>query len=103
MRPGDTMKEKNLYECHVFVCTNKKEAGKACCADKGAADLRMQLKEWAAQKYGKRVRVNAAGCLGFCSQGIATVVYPQSDWKLNLQGSDLPKLQQQLDELMEGS
>lgn len=94
------MEEKKLYECHVFVCTNKKEAGKACCADKGGADLRMQLKEWAAQKYGKRVRVNAAGCLGFCSQGIASVVYPKGDWKFNLQGSDLGVLQKQLDELM---
>lgn len=94
------MREKNLYECHVFICTQKKEEGRDCCFDKGSAGLRLKLKDWATQKYGKRVRVNASGCLGFCSQGIATVAYPEGQWLLQIKETDLEKIQECIDEAM---
>ncbi len=78
------MLEKNLYELHVFVCTNKRENGKECCADKGAVEFREQLKGWAKEKYGKRIRINSAGCLDCCSKGIATVIYPDGEWHLKI-------------------
>lgn len=95
------MEEKNFYECHVFICTNQKEGGRECCADKGAATLRMDLKAWATKKYGKRVRVNASGCLGFCAKGISTVIYPQGIWTLHVKGTDLELMQKKIDEIME--
>src|SRR5437764_199600 len=76
--------KKNLYELHVFVCTNKRENGKECCADKGSVELRDQLKTWAKEKYGKRVRINSSGCMDCCSQGIATVIYPHGEWHLEI-------------------
>ncbi len=87
-------KENNLYELHVFVCTNKKPEGRQCCADKGAAKLRDDLKMWALKRYGRRVRVNASGCLGECTRGISCVIYPQGEWHLNLTSDSLKALQE---------
>lgn len=96
------MKEKNLYECHVFVCTNKKE-GRECCADKGAASVKDDLKAWAKKKYGMSVRVNNAGCLGQCSKGIAAVIYPKGEWQLELSNTsdDIDHLKKRIDRAME--
>jgi (2Fe-2S) ferredoxin len=92
------MKEKNLYECHVFICTNQKAPGKECCANKNASELRDQLKVWAKQKYGKRVRINNSGCLDCCGRGIAAVIYPEGEWHLELKSTDLEELQKAIDE-----
>ena len=97
----DSMKEKNLYACHVFVCTNKKDGGKECCADKGAAKLRDELKAWAKEKYGKKVRINASGCLDFCAKGIATVIYPSGEWHFSLTSGDCEKLKMEIDSVMQ--
>ena len=88
------------YECHVFVCTNQKPPGKACCADKGASVLRDQLKAWAKEKYGKRVRINNSGCLDYCSQGIAAVIYPQGELFLNLNSTDIDVLKKAIEDKM---
>lgn len=72
-------KIKNPYELQLFICTNKKEKG-SCCADKGAVELRNDLKKICKEKYGARVRVNAAGCMGGCEKGILTAIYPQNIW-----------------------
>ncbi|MCB0348605.1 MAG: (2Fe-2S) ferredoxin domain-containing protein [Bdellovibrionales bacterium] len=69
----------NPYDLQLFVCTNKKEKG-ACCADKGAVELRNDLKSICREKFGKRVRVNAAGCMGGCEKGIMAAIYPQNKW-----------------------
>lgn len=86
--------ENNLYELHVFVCTNKKGEGKQCCADKNGAKLKDDLKAWAVKRYGRRIRVNAAGCLGECANGIASVIYPQAEWHLKLTSESLSELQE---------
>lgn len=86
--------ENNLYELHVFVCTNKKPEGRQCCADKNAAELRNELKAWAFKRYGHRVRINASGCLGECTRGIASVIYPHGEWHLDLTSNSLKELQE---------
>lgn len=94
------MKENNLFECHVFICTNQREGGKECCADKGASQLRDQLKLWAKEKYSKKVRINNSGCLDFCSKGIVSVIYPQSEWHMNLKTTDIEVLKSAIQEKM---
>jgi hypothetical protein len=38
---AEPIKENNLYECHVFVCVNKRApGGRECCADKGSQKLK---------------------------------------------------------------
>lgn len=35
-----------------------------------------------------RVRINASGCLGRCEEGIAAVIYPQTQWHTGLTEND---------------
>jgi len=70
------------FERHIFVCTNARECGhpRGCCNTKGAEAVREALKKAAAKRLGKRVRVNAAGCLDQCEHGVTMVVYPEAVW-----------------------
>lgn len=84
----------------MFICTNKRTDGRECCADKGALELRDRLKAWVKEKYGKKVRINNAGCMDFCAQGIATVIYPESEWHLEIKSDNLEELKIAIDEKM---
>lgn len=82
-------------ELHVFVCTNKKVAGE-CCADKGSLKLRDDLKARMAQlpiELRQKVRINAAGCLGKCEEGIAIAIYPEGQWLTNVQATDIDEIE----------
>lgn len=98
---SERSKKKSLYECHVFVCTNKRENGRESCADKGSIELRDQLKSWAKEKYGRRVRINTSGCMDFCERGIVSVIYPEGEWHLNLTTGSLEELQNAISEKMD--
>lgn len=80
------------YKTHVFVCTNAPDKpGK--CGHKGGEELRQNLKKKCSEHFSKdEVRVNASGCLGYCEQGLAAVVYPQKEWRLNLKKEDVDVL-----------
>ena len=71
----------SYYERHVFFCCNQRTNGEACCADKGAQDMRdyakKRVKELGLAGPGK-VRVNQAGCLDRCEEGPCVVVYPEA-------------------------
>ncbi len=87
------MSEPRALEAHLFVCTNRKERGE-CCAAKGGAELRDELKRLTAQRpeWKGRVRVNAAGCLGHCEDGVAAVLYPRGEWFTKLSPAGAPRL-----------
>lgn len=73
----------SIYERHLFVCQNRRAPGnpKGCCAEKGAAEVLDRLKQLAFEAGLKgRVRINSAGCLGLCAQGLTVVVYPEAVW-----------------------
>lgn len=75
------------YKAHLFVCTNAPDKeGK--CGHKNSENMRRSLKERCAKEFGKDVRVNMSGCLGFCEKGIAAVIYPQEQWFFNLTTQD---------------
>jgi (2Fe-2S) ferredoxin len=79
------------YKSHLFVCTNSPDKpGK--CGSKGAEQLKKAMKEKCREAFGKDVRVSSSGCMGFCEQGIAAVVYPKTDWHLNLQSDSVEEL-----------
>lgn len=79
------------FSLHFFICTNHRE-GKACCAEKGAVELRQKLKERLSDVRGK-VRVNASGCLGFCEKGITAMLYPEGKCFTHLQPDDINDLE----------
>jgi (2Fe-2S) ferredoxin len=92
------MSEENTgYQCHVFVCTNQPD-NPSKCGSKGSESLRKELKEKCAQAFGKAVRVNASGCLGYCEHGIAAVLYPQGQWLLDLNKDSGNKIFQEVSE-----
>lgn len=74
------------YKTHVFVCTNGGENPQKC-ASKGSEGLRRSLKDQCAPLFGKSVRINASGCLGYCEHGITSVIYREgqpAEWHLEL-------------------
>ena len=73
----------SIFERHLFVCMNQRPPGhpKGCCAEKGAAEVLDRLKQLAFDAGLKgRMRINKAGCLGLCAQGLTLVVYPEAVW-----------------------
>jgi (2Fe-2S) ferredoxin len=96
------MSEKDLsLRAHLFVCTNQKANG-SCCGAKGGAELRAAVKELskARPEWKGKVRINSAGCLGHCEEGIAAVIYPQGKWFTNLKSSDSQLLIDAVDEAL---
>jgi predicted metal-binding protein len=78
------MKELNQpYEKHIFVCCNTKADGSGC-APKGGEELRTKLKMQGIEKGLYKLRVNKAGCLDFCDNGIAVAVYPEGKFYLDV-------------------
>ncbi len=74
------------YDTHVFICTNSPDNPNKC-GSKGSEGLRRELKEKCQGAFGKSVRINASGCLGYCEQGIAGVIYRNekpAEWLLQL-------------------
>lgn len=70
---------------HLFVCTNQKKEGGGC-QSMGSVSLREAVKIQSRDIEG--IRVNAAGCLGHCSEGIVAVCYPSGKWFTHLGKDD---------------
>ncbi|MGE4233948.1 MAG: ferredoxin [Bacteriovoracia bacterium] len=95
-----------MYKAHLFICTNDRTGAqqkdgkppKGSCAQKGSLELRDKVK--ASCKGKGEIRVNAAGCLGYCSKGIAAVLYPQEKWFFDLTSGDTEKLVSAVDEAL---
>jgi (2Fe-2S) ferredoxin len=73
----------SIFERHLFVCQNRRAPGhpKGSCAEKEAAAALDRLKQLAFEAgLQGRVRINSAGCLGLCAEGLTIVVYPEAVW-----------------------
>ena len=84
-----------LYERHVFVCGNTREAGhpRGCCSAKGSDAVREAFKkELKARGLNKRIRANQAGCLDQCEHGVTVVVYPEQVWYGFVQPADVAEI-----------
>lgn len=80
---------------HVFVCENRREAGnpKGCCAEKGGAAVREELKRQLHERgLKKTIRANAAGCLDQCARGVTLVVYPEQVWYGGVEPGDVTEI-----------
>ena len=85
------------FRCHLFVCINRRPDGhpKGCCAEKGSEEVVKAIKI-AAYKAGLKgvVRVNKAGCLDSCENGISAVLYPQGVWYRRITLDDVDEIVQ---------
>lgn len=83
------------FERHIFVCTNARDPGnpKGCCASKGSAEIAaaMKVKAYDLGLKGK-VRVNKAGCLDACADGVSAVVYPDGVWYRRITLADVDEI-----------
>lgn len=81
------------FEKHIFICTNRRDPGKECCASKNSEEVVTLMKE-AIKKLGlnKKIRINKAGCLDQCSKGISMVVYPEGVWYAHVTIADVPEI-----------
>ena len=81
------------YQNHIFVCTNQKAEGKACCGETRGMELvekfRDAIKE--AGLVGK-VRAQKSGCLDACKHGPAVVIYPEGTYYGNIQPEDVKRI-----------
>lgn len=86
------------FQRHMFVCTHDRgpDGARACCGQRGSADLAGELKRRAYELGLKRVvRVNKAGCLDQCERGASVVVYPEAVWYGGVTPDDVEELVQE--------
>jgi (2Fe-2S) ferredoxin len=75
----------------VLVCTNCREDGTECCAQKGSVDLHKKLKE-AMRAADLTVRVSKSGCLDRCKDGPTVVIQPDDIWLGGVTEEDIPEV-----------
>jgi (2Fe-2S) ferredoxin len=83
------------YRRHVFFCTNRRDDGESCCAEKGSQALRDYAKQRlkALGMRGKgQIRINNAGCLDRCEEGPVIVVYPEGTWYTYVDQKDIDEI-----------
>lgn len=86
------------YRYHVFFCVNRREDGRACCANHDAQEMRDYAKDRikALGLAGPgQVRVNQAGCLDRCEQGPVVVIYPEGVWYSYIDRDDVDEIIEQ--------
>ncbi len=72
---------------HVFICTNSSK--EISCGGKKSESLRASLKDYCKKPEWKGlVRINSAGCLGRCEEGIVAVAYPEGKWFSGLDATE---------------
>ena len=83
------------YRYHVFFCTNLRTDGSDCCQRFDAQGMRDYAKQRSKQLgiAGRGgVRINSAGCLDRCAQGVTIVVYPEAVWYGHVTVADVDEL-----------
>lgn len=70
------------YEQHVFICGHERPDGAArpSCRNRGSLELLSAIKAAARDEGLANIRIQKSGCLDFCENGIACVVYPNGTW-----------------------
>lgn len=85
----------SYYQHHVFFCVNQREAGRDCCQNHDAENVRNyakdRIKALGLNGEGK-IRVNSAGCLDRCDQGPVMVVYPDNVWYTYVDRADVDEI-----------
>ena len=77
----------------IFVCTHKRPDGhpKPCCADRGSADLREELRAMVRERgLDAKIKVFASGCIGACERGPTVIRYPDGQLMMGVGREDLP-------------
>lgn len=88
----------SYFAKHVFICTNQRAAGEACCNNVGGSAAfdyaKARIAELGRSGPGA-IRINKAGCLGRCDQGPVMVVYPEETWYGFVDNEDVEEIIQE--------
>jgi (2Fe-2S) ferredoxin len=81
------------FEKHIFICTNQKAEGKACCGEVAGMELVQKFREVIAEKGLKgKVRAQKSGCLDACQNGPALVIYPEGTYYGKVSINDVERI-----------
>jgi (2Fe-2S) ferredoxin/SAM-dependent methyltransferase len=81
------------FRCHLFLCTQKKPEGIACCAGSGSLAVLEKLElEIESHGLGEDVQLTTCGCMGMCEEGPVLVVYPEGVWYRHVQPQDVGEI-----------
>ncbi len=81
------------YQKHIFICTNQKEEGKACCGEQKGMELVDAFKALVKNNnLSMNVRAQRAGCFDTCGMGPSVVVYPEGVFYGKVQVSDVEEI-----------
>jgi (2Fe-2S) ferredoxin len=81
------------YKRMLFVCTNRRENGQACCAQRGSETILAQMKERInASGLARHVRVMKSGCHDMCAKGPSVVVFPDGEWYHAVTEADVQRI-----------
>lgn len=87
-----------VYQHHIFVCIQQKNADKKCCSQAGSSAIADYLKQQliARGMHGPgKIRVSQSQCLGRCKKGPNLLIYPEGVWYTFAAEADI-------DEIIEG-
>ena len=86
------------YQRHVFICGHERPEGavRPSCKKKGSLELLSVIKTAAREEGLSDIRIQKSGCLDFCENGIACVVYPEGTWYRLNKEIDIKSLVQHL-------
>ena len=81
------------FRIHIFVCTQQKPEGVACCPASGSFAVLKELdREIQARGLSKDVQLTTCGCLGLCDEGPMVIVYPEGVWYRRIQPQDVAEI-----------
>ncbi len=82
------------FEKHVFICTNQKAEGKACCGEERGMELFQLMRDKLKEKGISNgvIRVQKSGCLDACKFGPAMVIYPEGTYYGHITPADLDEI-----------
>jgi (2Fe-2S) ferredoxin/predicted O-methyltransferase YrrM len=81
------------FRFHLFVCTQQKPEGVACCAASGSLAVRDALdREIHSRGLDNDVQLTTCGCMGLCEEGPVMAVYPAGVWYRKVQPADVAEI-----------
>lgn len=77
----------------VFVCVNRRDDGRSCCAAADSEAIAAELKaRITAMGLAGRVRVSKSGCQDLCAQGPNIMLFPDGVWYRGVREADLERI-----------
>lgn len=81
------------FDKHIFICTNQKAEGKACCGEERGMELVRKFREGLTARGLKgNVRAQRAGCLDACDFGPSVVIYPEGTFYGHVTPADVEQI-----------